>query len=186
MIVGLGNPGRRYAHTRHNIGFDTVDALAKRLDASSRRERFQAEIVEATDDQARLVLVKPLTMMNRSGQAVAQLARWYRCEPEQLLVVYDDLDLPFGRLRLRRGGGAGGHNGVSSVIQQLGVSDFHRLRIGIGRPPSGNAVGYVLSRFSAEEAQRVPEIIDQACDAILCWRRDGIEQAMNVYNRESR
>ncbi len=183
MIVGLGNPGKRYARTRHNIGFMVVDELVRRTEASAQRERFQATIFETRAGDQRLLLVKPLTMMNRSGQAVAQLVNWYKLDTSQMLIVHDDLDLPFGRLRLRAEGGAGGHNGIKSMIDQLGTQQFNRLRIGIGRPPAGSPVQYVLANFRLEESRELPKVIDAATSASLAWLYDGIEAASNTYNR---
>lgn len=147
------------------------------------RTRFDARYAETTDGDVRVVLVKPLTMMNDSGRAVAQFKRWYKVENRDILVVYDDLDLAFGRVRLRPGGGAGGHNGVSSTILALGGEDFSRLRIGIGRPVSGSTVSYVLSHFRREEQAELPGIIEYAADAAVSWLRDGLDTAMNTYNR---
>lgn len=183
LIAGLGNPGRKYAGTRHNIGFLIVDELARRLPRGERRKRFDADIVETQTPQGRLVLLKPQTFMNLSGNAVAPAARWYRVPPERLLIIYDDLDLPFGRLRMRPSGSSGGHKGLTSIIQRLGTERVPRLRVGIGRPDHGGSIGYVLARFSKEEERRLPEVIESAADAALAWQRDGIETAMNVYNR---
>src|SRR5690606_28510133 len=127
--------------------------------------------------------VMPLTMMNDSGRAISQFKRWYKVENRDILVIYDDLDLAFGRVRLRPGGGAGGHTGVSSTIRALGGQDFPRLRIGIGRPISGSTVSYVLSHFRREEQEELPAIIDYAADAAISWLRDGLDTAMNTYNR---
>lgn len=183
LIVGLGNPGAKYAQTRHNAGFMVIDRLGSDIDGTS-RERFQGAILETTRNDETLVLLKPLTFMNSSGQSVAQVARWYKIPPERILIVYDELDLPFGTIRLRPKGSAGGHNGLASVIQELGTSDIPRLRIGIGRPTKSSTVGYVLSRFFEEERPKVPDIIDLAAEASLSWLDDGIEAAMNRYNRQ--
>lgn len=183
MVVGLGNVGSKYAGTRHNIGFAVVDELAKRYQAAPPRSRFDARIQEVHLDAGRTVLAAPTTMMNNSGHAVAQLANWYKVAPDQILVVHDELDLPFGKMRLRPAGGAGGHNGVRSIIEQLGSNEFNRLRIGIGRPTSGSTVSYVLSRFSVEQREFVPEIVGLAADAADHWVRHGLDSAMNEYNR---
>ncbi|HUZ02412.1 MAG TPA: aminoacyl-tRNA hydrolase [Thermomicrobiaceae bacterium] len=183
LIVGLGNPGRKYAGTRHNIGYLVANELSRRLPRGENRRRFDSQLVETGDPIGRIVLLKPETFMNLSGIAVSAAARWYRVPPERILLVHDDLDLPFGQLRLRPGGSSGGHNGVSSVIQQLGTERVPRLRVGISRPESGSTIGYVLTRFSREEEQQLPEIVATAADAALCWQRDGIEVAMNLYNR---
>lgn len=184
VVVGLGNPGTRYERTRHNVGFLVVDTLARKLDVHDWRTRFDAEVVTADVDRHRLVLVKPMTYMNLSGTAVREVVHWYRVPLDHLLVVYDDVDLPFGRLRLRAGGGSGGHHGVESIVAALGSDRFARLRVGIGRPSDGRTVtAHVLSRFSPEEEQRLPNILDRASEAVLVWCRDGLAPAMNRFNR---
>lgn len=185
MIVGLGNPGAKYAATRHNAGFMVVDQLTSSLEGAS-RERFQANILETRQDDGMLVFVKPLTFMNNSGIAVSQAARWYKADPDRILIVYDDLDLPFGSMRLKPQGSAGGHNGLASIIEHLGTDAIPRLRVGIGRPTSGTTVNYVLSRFTATERQEFPKIVDLATEAALDWFSRGIEPAMNAYNRLGR
>jgi PTH1 family peptidyl-tRNA hydrolase len=183
LIVGLGNPGRRYERTRHNLGFMTIDRLAERMPAGVERSRFQAVYADTRDGEKRVVLAKPQTFMNESGVAVTQLARWLKIPRDRLLVIYDELDLPFGTIRLRADGSAGGHNGVQSVIDHLHTKDFARLRIGINRPVSGSTVPYVLSRFTQHEQREVPGIVDRAVDAALSWLRDGVTAAMNEHNR---
>lgn len=185
LIVGLGNPGKRYAETRHNLGFVVVDELARRLPAGNRRERFQAEYLELERAGQRLIVAKPLTYMNNSGQAVAQLMRWYKIPSRRLLVIYDELDLAFGRIRLRASGSAAGHNGIASVIRSLGTDEFARLRVGVGRPASGSTIDYVLSRFTSTERAELPELIALSADTALAWLDDGIERAMNEYNRRT-
>lgn len=185
IIVGLGNPGAKYNATRHNAGFMVVDQLVASLPGNS-RERFQAAIHETRYREETLVFVKPLTFMNNSGLAVSQAARWYKASPERILIIYDDLDLPFGSIRLRAHGSAGGHNGLASVIHQMGTNAIPRLRVGIGRPESGTTVSYVLSRFSSSERDDLPKIVDLASEAAMSWLRDGIEPAMNAYNRLGR
>lgn len=183
LIAGLGNPGRKYTATRHNIGYMIADELARQLPAGERRHRFDGEIIETSEPQGRIVLLKPETFMNLSGNAVAAAARWYRVPEERLLVIHDDLDLQFGQLRLRARGSSGGHNGLASVIEQMGSGNIPRLRIGIGRPEHGNTVPYVLSRFSADEEQILPEVTKLAAEAARSWYRDGIDSAMNAFNR---
>jgi PTH1 family peptidyl-tRNA hydrolase len=183
LIVGLGNPGRRYQHTRHNVGFMVIERLARRLPRGTERSRFQAQFVETRDGDARVVLARPQTYMNDSGVAVAQLMRWHKVTREQVLLVYDELDLPFGAIRLRAEGSAGGHNGMKSVIAHLHSQAFPRLRVGIGRPPTGATVPYVLSSFSDAERRGLDAILERAADAALSWRREGIVAAMNDYNR---
>lgn len=185
MLVGLGNPGAKYQATRHNAGFMVIDQLTASLPGSS-RERFQAAILESRQDDELLVFVKPLTFMNNSGLAVSQVARWYKASPGRILIIYDDLDLPFGSIRLRPQGSAGGHNGLSSIIQHMGTNAIPRLRIGVGRPTSGSTVNYVLSRFSTEERETLPKVVELASEVATSWLRDGIEPAMNAYNRLGR
>lgn len=183
LIVGLGNPGRRYRTTRHNLGFMVVERLAHDFPAGTTRSRMQADLLETRSGDRRIVLAKPQTFMNASGDSVAQLVRWYKVEASQLLVIYDELDLPFGTIRLRANGSAGGHNGITSVIQRLGTQEFPRLRIGIGRPARGSTVPYVLSGFFSEERPQLPAVIDRAAEAVHDWRNLGIDAAMNLHNR---
>ena len=183
MIVGLGNPGRQYARTRHNVGFMALDLLCRELPRGTERKRFDARIVETSDSLGRVVLLEPQTFMNRSGLAVAPAARWYKVPSERILVIHDELDLPFGQLRLRPGGSSAGHNGITSIIQQLGTERFPRLRIGVGRPEHGATIGYVLSRFQPEEERLLPDVLARAADAVRVWQRDGIDVAMNQFNR---
>ena len=185
LIVGLGNPGRRYHATRHNAGFMAIDRLNDRLPVGTSRSRFQADFVETRAGDRRVVLAKPQTFMNDSGVAVGQLARWFKVPRERLLVIYDDLDLPFGQIRVRPNGSDGGHNGMTSIIQHLRSQDFARLRIGIDRPKAGSTVPYVLANFSATEQRQLPTVLDRAVDAALVWLHDGVEVAMNQYNRRS-
>lgn len=182
LIVGLGNPGAEYARTRHNIGFAVAEALAERWGARwrDRGTKFQAWTAEARVRDEPVVLARPQTYMNRSGQAVQGLVAYYGIDPEGLLVVVDDLDLPLGRLRLRRAGGSGGHRGLEDVIRCLGTSEFARLRCGIGR--RGEAVAHVLSAFSPEEEPVRDEMIARAVSAVETWLAEGIDAAMNRFN----
>lgn len=183
LIVGLGNPGARYRLTRHNLGFMVVDVLAERWHISVGGRRHEAELGTGELGTSRVVLAKPQTFMNASGDSVTKLRRLYRLDPVDILAVYDDLDLPLGKVRLRGDGGAGGHNGVASMISVLGKG-FPRLRIGIGRPPGGSdPVGFVLEPFAASEQQIVRESIERAADGVESWVRNGVEQTMKVLNR---
>ena len=181
MIVGLGNPGRAYAHTKHNVGFDIIDILAKRRGAksASRQSRALVSSFELCGEQ--ILLVKPQTFMNESGQAVGELARKHRLGPDDVLVVYDDMDLPLGKIRIRMRGSAGGHNGMKSIISHLHSDDFPRMRIGIGR--SGEAIDHVLSRFNRKDRTIMNVTLEQAADALNMILEEGIEAAMNLYNR---
>lgn len=185
IVVGLGNPGRKYAQTRHNMGFLVVDELARRTSAPSSRRRMNAEISEARYDGDRLVLVMPQTYMNESGIAVREIMRWYKADPEEVLIVVDDLDLRYGQIRLRARGSAGGHNGLKSIFREIGTQEIPRLRIGIGR--SGNhAIGHVLSKFSPEEQENLPQVTGAAADAVETWLQKGALEAMNLINGASR
>lgn len=180
LIVGLGNPGKDYRDTRHNVGFMILDRLAERERAAFRTEKsWQAEIARTGDT----VLCKPLTYMNLSGEATQALARFYKIEPAQTLIVLDDMALPLGKLRLRESGSSGGHNGLQSVIERLGTPAVPRLRVGIGAAAGADhAVGHVLGRFSAEERTPLRESLDRALAAIDKAQADGIAAAMNVFN----
>jgi PTH1 family peptidyl-tRNA hydrolase len=182
IVVGLGNPGSRYARTRHNVGWMVVDRLADRAGWEGKgRERDASRVVQGRLKGLDLTLVKPLTFMNESGLAVRKvLAREHAPLPE-LLVIADDFALPFGKLRFREGGGPGGHNGLGSIIEELGTEKFSRLRIGIGEPDR-NAVDHVLSTFAPDERQRLDELLDEAADAVEAWARDGTSKASNRFN----
>ena len=180
MICGLGNPGRQYAHTRHNIGFDVVDVFARRKHAKilSRQAHALTTTLEFAGEQ--VLLVKPQTYMNLSGESVSYLARKCKIKPQDIIVVVDDLDLPLGKIRIRGSGSAGGHKGLSSVIGRLGSSEFIRIRVGIGR--KGEAIDHVLSRFNRREREIVENAILTAADALDAILEDGLEAAMNRYN----
>lgn len=183
LVVGLGNPGEQYRETRHNIGFRVVDRLAARLGVVSWQRRFDGEFARFDSARGTLMLLKPLTFMNLSGHSVRAAVHWYKLPLERLLVVHDDLDLPLGALRLRRGGSAAGHHGVESIIAALGSRDFVRLRIGIGRPPDRRqGAAYVLSPFHPEERPIVERVVELATEAILYWQSAGLDKAMNRFN----
>jgi PTH1 family peptidyl-tRNA hydrolase len=185
LIVGLGNPGREYRGNRHNIGFMVVDTLAEKLNTSFSRVKMNALITAVRWQGERLILIKPQTFMNLSGQAVASYLRFYKLPRSNLLVVYDDVDLPFESLRLKPNGGDAGQKGVRSIIQQLGTKDFPRLRIGIGRPPGRIPVSsYVLQDFSNPEKELLPLVLDQASSAALHFIEHGLESAMTLYNQQ--
>ncbi|NHM26555.1 aminoacyl-tRNA hydrolase [Desulfofundulus sp. TPOSR] len=184
LVVGLGNPGPEYASTRHNVGFMVVDRLARDLDIKMDRVFLRALVGQGQVAGQRLVLAKPLTYMNRSGEAVAALLNWYRLTPSQLLVVSDDLDLPTGRLRLRKSGGDGGHRGLRSIIELVGSREFARLRVGIGRPSGADyeVVDWVLSRFTEEEGPLMEEAVAGASKAVQVALTRGLDTAMNLFN----
>lgn len=181
MIVGLGNPGRAYAHTRHNVGFDTIDILARRRGVRVVSRQCLALVGKFESDGQDVLLVKPQTYMNDSGSAVGRLARKHGVPPENIIVVCDDIDLPLGAIRIRRKGSSGGHKGMQSIIDHLHSSEFPRIRIGIGR--SGDAIDHVLSRFSRSERAIIDETLQSAADAIEMILGQGIEAAMNAFNR---
>ena len=183
LIVGLGNPGSEYRDTRHNIGFLVIDELARRWNTAASREQFEALIVKTMFDGAPVMLAKPLTFMNLSGHAVSALAGYYKVEPAEVLALTDDVALPLGRLRARREGGAGGHNGLKSLIEQLGTQSFPRLRIGVGRGDDRRDLAdHVLGRFEADERDTVSAAVLRAADATEVFLRDGIERVMNAFN----
>jgi PTH1 family peptidyl-tRNA hydrolase len=184
LVVGLGNPGEEYAKTRHNLGFQVVNLLARRHGLEWSDKRAKARLAAGQIGGQRVVLAKPFTYMNDSGQAVVGLRQWYKLDPaSELLVIYDELDLPFGALRLRMRGSAGTHNGMRSIVRLLGTEEFPRLRIGIGAgPPGRDAARYVLSRFTPEEEQALPGILERAADAVELVAREGFVAAMNRVN----
>ena len=183
IIVGLGNPGPRYAKNRHNIGFQIVDELAAKHDLSFDKRQFKALIASGRIDGQRVLLVKPQTYMNLSGEAVQPLVSYYKVELEDLMVVFDDMDLPAGVIRLRPFGGAGGHNGMKSIIGRLGSNQFPRLRVGVGRPPGRmDPAAYVLQDFSADEESLMAPVRDRAVQALETWLTSGVDAAMNAFN----
>src|SRR5512141_178413 len=187
LLIGLGNPGREYRDTRHNVGFMLIDRLIVRLNARGMKVQSKAIVTSAMYEDRKLLLAKPQTYMNLSGQSVQGLAHFYKLPLEQLLVAHDDLDIPFGLIRLRPSGGPGGQKGVASAIERLGTKDFARLRLGIGRPPGRmEAADYVLQDFSREEMKSVSEILDRAADAALSFITDGLEKTMSKFNVDIR
>ncbi len=183
LIIGLGNPGSQYEHTRHNVGFRVLDALASRQKWNWER-RGRALLASGTLVGEKVVLVKPLTFMNNSGEAVGELVRWYKVTAEDVLVIYDDLDLPVGRLRLRGNGSAAGHNGLSSIIQHLHTNQFPRLRVGIGRPANQRVetIGYVLGTPAGDERIVLQTGEEKAAETIPLILEQGVEAAMNLVN----
>ena len=181
VIVGLGNPGRQYAHTRHNVGFDVLDIFARRRKVRVLGRQHRALVGRFEQAGEEVLLVKPQTFMNESGAAVGAIVRKHRLEPGDILVVYDDIDLPLGRLRIRMRGSSGGHKGMNSIIHSLGSSDFPRIRIGIGR--QGDAIDHVLSRFNRRERETIDPALESAADALDEILNEGIEAAMNEYNK---
>ena len=181
LVVGLGNPGREYARTRHNIGFLAVDELVGRLAGISGRTRFRALLSEGVRGTEKIVTIKPQTFMNLSGSSVREAIHWYKVDLDDVLIIVDDMDLPLGQVRLRPDGSAGGHNGLKSIFSELGTTSVPRLRVGIGRG-GGSSTAHVLSRFNDDEAAELPEIVERAADATERWIDAGIITAMNEIN----
>lgn len=193
LIVGLGNPGIKYNRTRHNIGFEAIEALAQHWRISlSEQRKFQGIFGEGMGSRGdKIRLLKPLTYMNLSGQSIRAVVDWYKIPPESVLVIYDDMDLPVGKMRLRQSGSAGGHNGMKSTIAHLGTQNFPRLRIGIGSPKdqvassNGEVVSHVLGRFSVAETRMMVEVLQMVTDAIELSLKQGIPKAMSLYNNRT-
>lgn len=186
LIVGLGNPGREYAATRHNVGFMVIDRLAHKIGLAVEKKKFKALVGQGQLSHEKVLLAKPQTFMNLSGEAVSALLHWYKLETADLIVVFDDMDLPPGKLRIRLEGGSGGHKGMESIIRELGSESFTRLRIGVGKPemPDFDGADYVLSRLAGDDLKTFEEAVNSAVDAICCIVDEGLEVAMNVYNRK--
>lgn len=185
LIVGLGNPGLAYRHNRHNVGFMVAEALAEKIDIPLKRVKFKAQIGNGKYEGIPVIIAKPLTFMNNSGEAVAPLVRYFKVPLERLLVIHDDMDLPLGILRMRPSGGSAGHNGMLSIFDKLGTNAIPRLRVGIGRPPGRmDPADYVLQDFPKSDEELLKMVIGQACEAALAFITTGLEKAMNIHNGE--
>ena len=185
LIVGLGNPGQQYSQTRHNVGYDVTAELALRWSAAKAQVKFQAEIQESFQNAAKVLLVRPLTYMNNSGQSVVQLVRYFQVVPDDVLVICDDMNLPLGKLRWRASGSAGGQKGLADILQKLATDNLPRLRLGIGRPPGQqDPATFVLQRFRSTEKPLAELLIKKAADSVEFWLSSGLASAMNRYNRE--
>jgi PTH1 family peptidyl-tRNA hydrolase len=183
LVVGLGNPGRKYEGTRHNVGFRVMAELARRHGRSTPKAAFQGEVVEALLGEEKSLLLCPHTLMNRSGASVLAARDFYKVQPEDLLVVSDDLNLPLGKLRFRPGGSSGGQRGLEDVLHRLGTEEVARLRIGIGGPPAGrDAADWVLGRFAKHETDEIDVAVVRAADAVESWAREGLAVSMNRFN----
>ena len=184
LVVGLGNPGEKYENTRHNVGFLTVDELAERARVPVQKLKYRALTNTVELGGARALLMKPVTYMNLSGEAVGQAARFYKIPPERVLVISDDVSLPLGKLRIRKSGSAGGHNGLKSIIQHLGTDQFPRVKIGVGEKPHPDydMADWVLSRFTGEDLKTITQAVKRAADAVECFVREGPDKAMNRFN----
>ena len=183
LLIGLGNPGREYRDNRHNVGFMLIDRLIVRLNARGMKVQSKAIVTTATYEDRKLILAKPQTYMNLSGQSAQGLLNFYKIPVENMLIAHDDLDIPFGTIRIRPGGGPGGQKGMASTIERLGTKELPRLRIGIGRPPGRmDPAAYVLQDFSRDEMKTLSEIVDRAAEAALTFVVEGLNKAMNKYN----
>jgi PTH1 family peptidyl-tRNA hydrolase len=183
LIIGLGNPGREYKDTRHNFGFMMIDRIAVRLNARGMKVQSKAIVMDARHGDKKLILAKPQTFMNLSGQSVQGLAHFYKIALENLIILSDDLDIPFGALRIRASGGPGGQRGLGNILEKLGSKEVPRLRIGIGRPPGRmDPAAYVLQSFSRDEQKSVSEILDRGADAVFAFVDHGLNRAMNEFN----
>lgn len=184
LIVGLGNPGRKYEKTRHNAGFRVIELLAERWNCDHYENAFEGELAKCAHGGQKALLLKPQTFMNLSGASVAVCANFHKIPPSQIWVIHDDLDLPLGHLRIRESGSAGGHNGVQSVIERLGTRDFARFRLGIGRPTGPMPIeDYVLQPFADGEREATDAMLLRAADAVEAALKDGLQKSMNAYNR---
>ena len=184
-IVGLGNPGEKYEHTRHNVGYDVISIIAAKLDTPIKKLKFQGTIGETIYKGQKLVLIKPQTYMNLSGLTVQEAMSWYKLEPKDVLILVDDIDLPFGQVRVRAKGGPGTHNGLRHIVQCTGSGNFPRVRVGLGAPPpEWDLADWVLSKFQTEEERKIAyDAYLTAADAALCWAENGIDVAMNRFNK---
>jgi len=189
LIVGLGNPGKKYAETRHNVGFRIIGELHRRFGSPRPSAKFDSELVQVqvSSVQQKVLLQSPLTFMNASGRAVRAAVDFYKIEIADVLVICDDFQLPLGKLRFRPGGSAGGQNGLKDIIQKLGTQDFSRLRVGVGQPPAGwDVANYVLSKFHSDEKPELERAITRAADGVLVWIDQGTRESMNRFNADPR
>lgn len=182
LIAGLGNPGEKYAGTRHNIGFDVIDKLSDEFSLSF-TEKYFGEYAETVYEGRKIYFLKPLTFMNLSGKSVGALSSFYKISPDEVLVIHDEMNIPYNTLKIRRGGTAGGHNGLKSIIESLGSIEYPRLKMGIGKDSSKDTVSYVLGKFKPEEKQVYEEFISRGADAVKYILKEGLDKAMNIYNR---
>ncbi len=187
LIVGLGNPGRQYQNTRHNVGFMTVDAIADEYKISVSKEKWNAIYGKGEIESQEIILAKPLTYMNLSGESVAPMMHWFKMEPADLIIVCDDIHLPLGQLRIRERGSDGGHNGLTSIIANIGTQEFIRVRIGIDEPPPGyDQADYVLSKFAKAEMETVKDMVQKAKEAVTTLVVSGTVKAMNLFNKRKK
>lgn len=185
VVVGLGNPGPKYENTRHNIGWRCVDMLCNEFSAVEKKDKFHSKLFEGKFKDKRLLLVKPMTFMNNSGTAVSEIVSYYKLNPEQIIIISDDVSMDVGRLRIRKSGSAGGHNGIKDIIELIGSNNIPRVKIGVGQKPNPDydLAAWVLGKFSKEDAQIVDKTLSSAVDAVKTLVTDGIVSAMNKFNR---
>lgn len=183
LIVGLGNPGRNYAHTRHSMGFDTIDKLADSWGVSIEKENFKGLYTKVKYFDEDVILLKPLTFMNLSGDSIISCMNFFKIEKKDLLVIYDDLDIKPGHLKLKESGSSGGHNGIKSIISNLGSEEFKRIRVGVGRPEFDSVIDYVLKKPSKEEQELIDEAQNNAVEAIKIYLKESFNKAMTLYNK---
>lgn len=188
VIAGLGNPESKYESTRHNVGFLALDRLEKLLNIEINQKKFDGLFTQTIYNGSKLYLIKPLTYMNLSGRSVAEIKNYYKIEASNLIVIHDELDLLFGKIKIKIGGGTAGHNGIKSIVNSLGDNSFVRIRVGIGKPPTGqDGSSYVLSNFSRKEMNELEDsVLDQACDAALEIVSNGVKSAMNKINSKEK
>lgn len=183
LVVGLGNPGKKYENTRHNIGFIILDELSRKLNCNFNSSKFNALVAESLIPEGKIVLMKPLTFMNLSGSSISSFLSFYKDEEIELIIVYDELDLPFARIKFARKGSSGGHNGIKSIIDHLNSKEFNRLRIGIDKPIiKEQTASYVLGQFNSEEKKQLGFLVENAADAILYFLDHGIDESMNRFH----
>lgn len=181
LIVGLGNPGDEYRHTRHNVGFDVIDLLSSKYNISVNRIKFRGMYGEGNIMNEKVIILKPATYMNLSGESVAEVVNFYKIPKENIIIVYDDISLEIGRLRIRNNGSAGGHNGIKNIILNLSTEEFSRIKVGVGQP-KGNLVSHVLGKFSKEEREVVGKMVEASADAVVTIIKEGASTAMNKFN----
>ena len=183
LIAGLGNPGKEYENTRHNVGFLTIDSIAESLGVKITKKGFQSLYSLGRFEAHKVLLLKPQTYMNNSGNALREAKEFYKIDTDKIIVVHDEIDLPLGRIKLKKDGGSAGHNGIKSILANIGSDDFARVRVGVGKPyDKNNVIKHVLSGFSKEERQQLPEVIESARDSVFAIIINGIEKAMNEFN----